>query len=303
MKINKISLGLLILFIYNFALAQRSNSSTLQQTETFNFDLQGHRGARGLAPENTLPAFKKALELGVTTLEMDVVISKDKQLVVSHEPWLNFQVTLDKSKEQISEQVGLDYKIYDHNYEELLSYDVGSLGNVLFPDQVKEKVNKPLLRSVIQFADAVNAKIKYNIEIKSTPEEESKGYQPTVKEFSDLLVAEIKKLLPLDRVTIQSFDLRVLRYIHEIYPDFTLAFLVFENDFASNMANLGFIPQIYSPYYVLLSAAEVAAMHKNKMQVIPWTVNSIDEMKKLLKMGVDGIITDYPNIAVPLRRQ
>jgi glycerophosphoryl diester phosphodiesterase len=163
-------------------------------------------------------------------------------------------------------------------------------------------VSKPLLSEVIAFAEAINPEIKYNIEIKSTPDEEKSGYQPSVQEFADLVIAQVQKMLPTDRVTIQSFDPRVLKYIHKVYPNFTLAYLVFENNFNTNIADLGFKPQIYSPYYVLLNPAEVKVIHQNKMKVIPWTVNKREEMESLLSMGVDGIITDYPNLALPLRK-
>lgn len=302
MKTTQFFFGILLLCDLTFAVAQSKKTNTAEKIPTYSFDLQGHRGARGLAPENTIPAFKKALELGVITLEMDVVVTKDKQIVVSHEPWLNDQVTLDTNHKNISKEDGLAYKIFEHTYQEVRAFDVGSFGNVLFPEQLKEKVSKPLLSEVIAFAEAINPKIKYNIEIKSTPEEEKSGYQPTVQEFADLVIAQVQKMLPIDRVIIQSFDPRVLQYIHKVYPNYTLAYLVFENNFNKNIADLGFKPQIYSPYYILLNPAEVKVMHQNKMKVIPWTVNKREEMEALLAMGVDGIITDYPNLALPLRK-
>jgi glycerophosphoryl diester phosphodiesterase len=302
MKIAQFILGALLISNFSYTVAQSKKTTTIAQPITYDFDLQGHRGARGLAPENTIPAFKKALELGVNTLELDVVVSKDKLLVVSHEPWLNDQVTMDANTKKISKEEGLAYKIFEYTYQDLSLYDVGSLGNILFPQQVKEKVSKPLLSAVIAYAEAINPKIKYNIEIKSTPEEEKNGYQPNIEEFADLLVKELKATLPINRVIIQSFDPRVLQYLHKTYPEYTLAHLVFENDYKKNSADLGFIPQIYSPYYALLNPTEIATMHQNNMLVIPWTVNEPEDMKRLLAMGVDGIITDYPNLALPFRK-
>lgn len=283
-------------------LVDNSSVATNTANKTYSFELQGHRGARGLAPENTIAAFQKALALNVNTLELDVVVTKDKQLVVSHEPWLNAKITLDQAGKHVTEEQALAYNIYQHNVADVQSYDVGSLGNALFPEQKKEKVSKPLLSAVFNMAEKTNPNILYNIEIKSTVEDEEKGYQPTVAEFSDLLVSEIKKSIPKERVVIQSFDTRVLQYLHTKYPEFTLSYLTFENNFAKNIELLGFTPQIYSPYYVLLNPDEVSKMHLRKVKIIPWTVNTAAEMRELLEMGVDGIISDYPNLALPLRK-
>ncbi|WP_237588266.1 glycerophosphodiester phosphodiesterase family protein [Polaribacter sargassicola] len=274
----------------------------LEKQQKFNFDLQGHRGARGLSPENTIQAFDKALELGVNTLELDVVISKDNKVVVSHEPWLNNEVTLDAKGNKITKEEALAFNMYKNKYKKIKSYDVGSIGNPKFLEQKKEKAYKPLMSEVIAFAEAKNDEIRYNIEIKSTPNDEKNGFQPSVAEFSDLVIAELKKAkLPLEKITVQSFDPRVLEYIHKTYPEFTLAFLTYQNDFETNMKMLSFVPKIYSPYFILLNKEEVKTIQNKNMKVIPWTVNKKDDMVKLLKMGVDGIITDYPNIAIPLR--
>ncbi|NRT15263.1 glycerophosphoryl diester phosphodiesterase/esterase/lipase [Flavobacterium sp. 28A] len=275
----------------------------LKKERKFGFELQGHRGARGLAPENTLPAFKKALDLGVNTLELDVVISEDNQVVVSHEPWLNYEITLDAKGKNITKEDALAFNIYKNKYKTIKKYDVGAIGNPKFPEQEKLKTYKPLLAEVIKYAETRNPAIFYNIEIKSTPEEEANGFQPSVKDFSDLLISELKKSnLPLNRITIQSFDPRVLEYLHKTYPDYQLSFLTFENDFETNMKALTFIPEIYSPYYVLLNDIEVENIHQKNMKVIPWTVNNKEDMVRLLTMNVDGIITDYPNIGIPLRK-
>ncbi|WP_299780021.1 glycerophosphodiester phosphodiesterase family protein [uncultured Formosa sp.] len=275
----------------------------LEKEHLYNFELQGHRGARGLEPENTILAFKKALELKVNTLELDVVITKDKKVVVSHEPWLNHEITLDAKGNNITKEEALTFNIYKNKYKTLKKYDVGSLGNPKFPKQEKIEAHKPLLSEVITYAEEKNPKILYNIEIKSTPTDEANGFQPSVNEFSDLLITEIEKAnLPLNRVVIQSFDPRVLEYLHKTYPDYTLSFLTYENDFETNMNILSFVPEIYSPYYILLNHQEVKNIHAKNMKVFPWTVNTKDEMINVLKMGVDGIITDYPDIALPLRQ-
>jgi glycerophosphoryl diester phosphodiesterase len=276
------------------------------------FDVQGHRGARGLRPENTIPAFLTALDYGVTTLELDVVITKDKQVVVSHEPWMYHGICLTPEGKVIAEKDEKKYNIYQLTYEEVKKFDCGSIGNARFPEQQKMKISKPLLRDVIVAAENyiksyTRYEVDYNIEIKSEKELYGK-HQPMPEEFSDLVIGLIDEYLPLDRVVIQSFDFRVLQYIHEKYPQIRVAALV-ENEKSAeeNLKELGFVPSIYSPYFELLNNEVVKGLKSKtvsstekkprKMRVIPWTVNEEKDMLALKGMGVDGFITDYPNRA------
>lgn len=273
------------------------------QVYTPKFDLQGHRGARGLRPENSIPAFLFALDSGVTTIELDVVITKDKQVVVSHEPWMSASICLQPDGSAITK--GDDQKqfnIYQMNYEDIRGFDCGSLGNERFPEQVKMRVSKPLLKDVIvAVEDHIKSysqyEVDYNIEIKSSPDGDGK-FHPGVDEFSDLVYKLIDEYLPMERVVIQSFDFRVLQYWHKKYPEIRLAALV-ENikSVQTNLANLGFSPAVYSPYYKLLKKEDVDYLHKQKIRVIPWTVNEENEMLSMRGLGVDGIITDYPDRA------
>lgn len=270
------------------------------------FDLQGHRGARGLKPENTIPAFLEALNNGVTTLELDVVITGDKQVLVSHEPFMSSEMCLKPDGTTISQDEQMRYNIYKMSYAETQQFDCGLKPHPRFPNQQKLKVTKPLLRNVIASAEDhiksyTSYEVDYNIEIKSVKGEEGK-YQPSVQEFSDLVYQVIDQYLPWERVVIQSFDFRVLQYWHKKYPNVRLAALV-ENQmsYESNLTKLGFTPSVYSPNFTLLkSHAAVAALKKKKIRVIPWTVNEPEDMKRMKAWGVDGIITDYPNRALEL---
>jgi glycerophosphoryl diester phosphodiesterase len=272
-----------------------------------SFDLQGHRGARGLLPENTWPAFEKALSLGVTTLEMDVVISKDYLVVVSHEPWFNPAICLSPQGEKLPDADTTKVLLYELNYKEISTYDCGSLGNPRFPEQKAIRVHKPLLADVIFKAETFTkthgmAAVAYNIEIKSTPEGDGTEH-PDVAVFSDLVYEQVKSL-PRERLTIQSFDFRVLRYFHQTYPDVRLAALVEESGTArERIAELGFTPPIYSPEHILLNPDEVAYLQEQKIKVIPWTVNDVADMERLMGWGVDGLITDYPNRALGLLKK
>ncbi|GAB3898045.1 glycerophosphodiester phosphodiesterase family protein [Spirosoma agri] len=269
------------------------------------FDVQGHRGCRGLMPENTIPAFLKALDLGVTTLELDVVISKDRQVVVSHEPYFNAAYSIAPDGKPVDKKDQKNRVLYLMNYADIKQYDVGSNGNAAYPEQEKRKTYKPLLSEVIEQAEAYRksknlSDFSYNIEIKSEPSEYNKS-QPEPAEFCALVQAVISQQLKAERVVIQSFDFATLQYWKQQadagqYPTVRLAALV-ENLRSpdKNLAELGFKPAIYSPYYKLLSRDRIARLHEQGIKVIPWTVNEPDAMKRLIDWGVDGLITDYPN--------
>ncbi|MFN4144521.1 MAG: glycerophosphodiester phosphodiesterase family protein [Runella sp.] len=271
--------------------------------QTPSFDWQGHRGCRGLMPENTIPAFKKALDLGMTTLELDVVVSKDLQVVVSHEPYFNpdFSIAPDGTPVAKNQKINL----YQLPYEQIKRYDVGRNGNPNFPEQQKISTYKPLLREVIEEVETYRKQknlpsFNYNIEIKSEPKEYD-IFQPQPAVFSDLVKNIIVELLPAERVTLQSFDFNVLKYWHHQiqagrYPKVALAALVGNlRGIEKNLEELGFVPQIYSPYYKLIDAKKVAQLHALGMRVIPWTINTTQEMQQVKAYGVDGIITDYPD--------
>jgi len=266
------------------------------------FDIQGHRGARGLRPENSIPAFIMALDSGVTTIELDVAVTKDKQIVVSHEPWMAATLCLDSTGDAIAEKEEKKFNIYQMTYEQVQLFDCGSIGNSKFPQQEKMKTSKPLLRDVIvavenHIKSHATYEVDYNIEIKTSLDGDKK-FHPTVEEFSDLVYQLVDEYIPLDRVVIQSFDFRVLKYWHQKYPSIRLAALV-ENtkSIDANLADLGFKPSTYSPYFKLLNRDKVKYLHQQKIRVVPWTVNEISDMLSLKGMGVDGLITDYPDRA------
>ena len=269
------------------------------------FDLQGHRGARGLKPENTIPGFLLALDTGVTTIEMDLAITKDKQIILSHEPWMSSSICLAPDGSDIKIREEKKRNIFQMTYEEIQQYDCGSKVNVKFPEQEKIKIAKPLLSEVIvaienHIKNYTQYEVDYSIEIKCSPESDNE-FHPAPQEFSDLVYNLIDQYLPLDRVVIQSFDFRVLKYWHEKYPEVRLSALV-ENSKSvyRNLSELGFNPSVYSPSFKLLEKEDVEYLHQEHIRVIPWTVNEEDDLKKMRQLGVDGLITDYPNRAAQL---
>lgn len=277
------------------------------QTYIPKFDIQGHRGARGLMPENSIPAFLLALDSGVNTLELDLVITRDKQVVVSHEPWMSAAICLSPQGDTLLKKEERKYNLYKMTFQEIAQWDCGSLGNPDFPKQTKVRVSKPLLQEVIvavenHIKNFTRYEVDYNLEIKSTPEGDDKLH-PKPEIFSDLVYNLVDQYLPWERVVIQSFDFRVLRYWHEKYPDVRLAALVMnQKSVDENLTDLGFIPSIYSPYYKLIARDDVKNLHEKKVRVIPWTVNEEKDMLSLKGMNVDGFITDYPDRAAKFKR-
>lgn len=271
------------------------------QSQAQKFDLQGQRGARGIMPENTIPGMIKALDLGVNTLVMNTVISKDKQVVLSQEPYFNAEISLKPDGKAISLKDQKKYNIYKMNYDEVKKFDVGSKVHNRYPGQQKFKVYKPLLEETI---DSVEAYVKenrlpkpnYSIETKLIPKGDGE-FQPEPAEFVDLIMEIVKRKKLEKRVTITSFDIRTLQYLHENYPKIKTGLLIDEKeDFENNIEQLGFKPTIYSPYSVLVGKSLVDRCHDMGIKIIPWTINSTKEMKYLIGLGVDGLVTDYPNL-------
>lgn len=268
-------------------------------------DLQGHRGCRGILPENTIVAFEKALEIGVTTLEMDVVITKDHDVLVSHEAYFSHEISTDPDGNLITKENEKEHNIYELSIEEIERYDVGMRPHARFPQQEKVPATKPLLKEVIrateQFAERHNTKPPcYNIEIKRDPDLDTL-FQPNAATFVDLVLREVQHQPFSNRVCLQSFDLETLRLIEEKAPELTLALLIeTEPDVAQNIQTLGFTPDIYSPYFALITEETMDYCTKHNIRVIPWTVNKEEDLLRMLELGVDGIITDYPNVFKPI---
>lgn len=289
---------ILITTIYLASCQQTKMDATMTIPE--NFDWQGHRGARGLLPENTIPTFLKALEFPIQTLELDVVISKDSQVVISHEPWLSHTICSKPDGTPVTEKEEQSLKIFQLTYAAIQKYDCGSRGNARFPAQQPMPVYKPLLKDMItaveNYCKEKNRTLPfYNMEIKSMPEWDS-VFTPAINVFSQLLIDQIKSLNIQQRTCIQSFDVRALQAVRQIDSTIVTALLVENTDgLETNLEKLGFIPNIYSPYYQLVSANMVKMTHERGMRIIPWTVNDTTTMQGLIKLGVDGMITDYPN--------
>lgn len=267
------------------------------------FDVQGHRGCRGLMPENTIPAMLKALDLGVTTLEMDASITQDGQVILSHEPFFNHEITTLPDGQYVAEQEERSLNIYRMTYAQTLGYDVGLKPHPRFPQQQKMKATKPTLAAVFDSVAQYMQQAKrpypfFNIETKCLPATDH-IFHPAPTAFVDAIMKVVMEKDMEQYVIIQSFDFRSLEYLHKNYPNIKTAMLIEDTDklpFEGQLKKLSFIPSIYSPHYSLVTPELAQQCHQRNMLLIPWTVNDKKEIERLRQLGTDGVITDYPDL-------
>lgn len=284
-------------------------------------DLQGHRGARGLLPENTLPAFAKALEIGVTTLELDTAVTRDGVIVVSHDATLNPDITRGHDGQWIQRK---DISIHDLTWSELQQYDVGrikpdSAYAARFPLQLPvDGTRMPRLIDVFaQVRRSGNELVRFNIETKISPEHPQRTLPPEA--FARALIALVRAEKLESRVTIQSFDWRSLQVVQREAPQIATVYLSAQQPWQDNIRaggetspwTAGFhisryggsLPQlvkaaggkVWSPYYGEITVETVREAHRLGLKVVVWTVNDPGDIARMLDLGVDGIISDYPD--------
>jgi glycerophosphoryl diester phosphodiesterase len=280
------------------------------------FDLQGHRGARGLAPENTLPAFERALEVGVTTLELDVAVTADGVVVVSHDPSLNPAITRDATGRWLVVRGPL---LKDLTVAQLQAYDVGRMDPASayargFPiQQGVDGTRVPTLAQVFERVKALGAdQVRFNIETKLDPARP----QDTVsaEAMTDALLKAVRAAGMSDRVSIQSFDWRSLQRVQRLAPRIPTVYLTVQTASSDNtrdgtwtaglrLADHGSVPRMvkaaggaaWSPNAAALTQPLLREAHALGLAVIPWTVNDPEDMDRLVGWGVDGLITDHPD--------
>jgi len=276
-------------------------SPVLPKPKASGFEVQGHRGERGLAPENSISGFLMALDEGVDVLEMDVVITKDEQVILSHEPWISAEICLDEDgKELPSDALAMvQHNIYQMTLEEVQSFDCGSKPHPCFPTQAKFPVAKPTLSALIDSVKAYCAANEralpgFNIELKHKSMSEDL-YHPSAERFAELVLG-ITVVKGIDeQCTYQSFSLPQLKALHQVHPKNLVLLNEADTPLYVLCDSLGFIPEVYSPNYNLLTSSDMKFARAQNMRIIPWTVNSVEDMERLYNQGVDGIITDYPN--------
>lgn len=296
-----------IVYAATFALFSMSGCKTMQNSKTSPkaefpaFSTEGHRGGRGLMPENTIIAMQHAIDLGITTLEMDTHITKDNKVVVTHDDYLSPAFMLSPDGKEIPKEDAKKYPVYQMDYSLLKQFDLGTKVHSGFPQQKKIKTYIPLLSELI---DAVQLYSKgkkqmfYNIETKCSPKGDG-VLNPGPEQFVKLLMDVIAEKGITKYVVIQSFDKRTLQVLHKKYPEVKTSFLVDnKKTLQENLDDLGFNPFILSPAYKMVDAGLVRKCHEKNIKVIPWTVNTKEDITNLKQLNVDGIISDYPNLLV-----
>ncbi len=283
------------------------------------FDLQAHRGGRGLAPENTLAAFAHAMDLGVTTLELDIGLTADNVVVISHDTALNPDHTRDAAGAWLS---ATGPAIRTLTLAQLQTYDVGRLnpssryGQPFAGQQPREGERIPTLAALFALAKTRGAaSVRFNIETKIDPTrpDDTAAPEPMVR----ALLAEIDKAGMASRVTVQSFDWRTLSFVGQLAPQLPRAYLTSPRTLRDPRWTAGLdaaavggsAPQLvkraagdakatvtWSPAYADLNADQVAEAHALGLVVLPWTVNQRADMARLVDMRVDGVITDFPDV-------
>ncbi|MDB5003349.1 MAG: Glycerophosphoryl diester phosphodiesterase [Mucilaginibacter sp.] len=276
----------------------------LQVNAQQNFDVEAHRGGRGLMPENTIPAMLNGVRLGARTLELDTHITADGKVVVSHDGVMTAAIMQKPDGTNLTKAEEKQHVLYKMTYDSIRMYIEGVKNYPMFPQQQKVKTYKPLLADLI---DSVEAYVKanhlkpvyYNIETKSKITDDNIE-NPIPAVFVKLLMDVINQKHITDRVIIQSFDVRTLQILHQQMPMVKTALLISTGDYDTNIKLLGFTPTILSPEQKIVTADMVTTAHKNNVQVIPWTVNDEAAMKALADLKVDGLISDYPDKLVKL---
>jgi glycerophosphoryl diester phosphodiesterase len=292
-------------------------------------DLQGHRGARGLLAENTLPSFALALQMEVTTLELDVVVTQDDELVISHDPALNPDITRDAQGRFLGSK-GPD--IRQLTFEQLQSYDVGRINpttrySQIFPAQKgQDGVRIPRLKDLFELVkNQGNTQVKFAIETKITPQRPDQTPEP--ERFVQLLLQEIKAHGMSERVQILSFDWRTLQAVQKTAPGMPTVYITAQLAALDNLgiksgqpsawtagfqhAQHGSVPKMikaaggthWSSFWRELDAQKVREAQSLGLKVLAWTVNDRQSMGQMLDLGVDGLVTDRPDIAAELLKE
>jgi glycerophosphoryl diester phosphodiesterase len=276
--------------------------------QSIELDLQGHRGARGLFPENTLPAFKAAMDIGVNTLELDTVLTKDKQLIIHHDTNLNPEICIWTNGSKVEA-----IPVKNFTVSELKELDCGALKNKRFPEQAivpgtKLSTLKEFFMYVKEYEreNKISRPFLFNIETKIN----EKNYtNEDISDYARIMVKTIEEAGVVKRSTVQSFVLEVLPEVKKLNPEITTSALFAPSKTDYFLLKIGssapgnaiiektklLKAEIISPYYEYVNPEFVRASRKSKIKVIPWTVNDEQVMRKLILDGVDGLISDYPN--------
>jgi glycerophosphoryl diester phosphodiesterase len=257
--------------------------------------IYGHRGARGLFPENTLEGIKAILKLPIDGIEIDVVVNGDSELIVSHNPFAHNHFSLDEKKHEVD--TASNHNFFKMNSSKVKSYDVGTKRHPFFLKQEKFPAKIPFLSEVFEFLNrSVAVNFVLFLEIKS--DQKTVGeYYPEAGEYALIVSKFLAKNRFKGQLIVKSFDPFFLNEFYRLTRDkYRLGYLV-DNAYSLsvNLSKLDFVPSYYNPEFSLISENLVLEAHQHNIQIVGWTVNELSDYKRLMKMKIDGIITDYPN--------
>ncbi|NTW68539.1 MAG: glycerophosphodiester phosphodiesterase [Chlorobiaceae bacterium] len=269
------------------------------------FEIQAHRGARSFFPENTLQAFCKAADLGVRVLELDLVVSQDHEILVSHDPWLSGPLCSDPAGRPLGSEEGMNHLVYRMPYADISAFDCGGL-HPSFPLQQRVSACKPLLSTVFSEVDrymalaGMKGRMLYNLELKSWPDKDG-VFHPAPELYAALVLRIVDEALMSEQVRLQSFDYRVLRAAWKQNPKLVYGLLIEKREHLDRyLRQLGFLPRYLNPHFSFVDRQLAEYLHAEKIGMIPWTVNRPEDMLEMKQLGAEGIITDYPEVALTL---
>ena len=261
-----------------------TSSPIMGQSE---YKIFGHRGCRGVYPENTIEGFKKAIEFGVDGIELDVVVNKNQELVISHESYIDTSYCLTNKINNES------LNIYKMNISEIQDIDCGSKFVKEFPNQLKVKEKKPTYKEfkkeLIDYQGDILFEIKCDYDLVNE-------YFPDYEKYAKIIFEETRFSRHFDNIYFMSFDYRILNELFKIMPNSKYMYLSSNKEFEKQMKLLNFEPFGVGIDFNIISQKTIDLVHNKKQVIYGWTINDEENSKSLTSMGLDGVITDYPNI-------
>ena len=259
--------------------------------------IYGHRGCRGLLPENTIAGFEKSLELGSDGIEWDVVINKENKLIISHEPYIDTSYCQYNNGEKINNKSEIDLNIYSMAQQEIEQFDCGSIFQPKFPNQALVKSVKPTVKFALEIIEKYNPTILF--EIKSS-EKFYEKFQPNPKEYAQIIKKETENYTYLKQIIFMSFDKNIINELYRIMPEMRYVYLIEKPKFllSSYINEINFKPYAVGMYHRLINSRTIKYYHKEDIRVFAWTVNQKEKGMYFKKIKLDGLITDYPNLFI-----
>jgi len=266
-------------------------ANLIVSAQVYSPKIYGHRGCRGMLPENSIEGFQQAINLGADGIEFDVVVNKDKQIVISHAPYMEQKYCLMPDGGRIKQEK--EFNLFQMTQIEIEQFDCGSKYHPNFPEQKKLKTHKPLLQELFDKIDF--SEIMLLFEIKSEKRYYGK-YQPQPDEYIDIILKEVSNYVHKKNIIFMSFDANIINELHKRAPQYKLVYLTYApfKSVKSSIKDLTIQPYAIGMYNPTISKKEIKKAHELGIAVFAWTVNSYKDFERLKRYEIDGIITDYP---------